>query len=282
MAQRYLEAFEPSSGVSVSSSSSPSARKLIAALWEDGRIFSRDNLQSMRRLAPHLDRAVRLQMRLNLADLHADMVSGALDALTLGVVLVDGAGLPLWLNTRAREIVSRSEGLHLSAAGLTGHRRADTLSLRELIRGAMTTGTQGVLAISRGVEVRPLLLIAVPLRPERARDASDQSACAVLFISDPDQVDNPSVESLRRAFGLTYREAQTAIAVANGHGLKVAAHAMGVAVTTVRTQLQQAFAKTGTRHQAELAALVHRTLTPLRDDSSSRPTEVGQLKLPSS
>jgi DNA-binding CsgD family transcriptional regulator len=86
----------------------------------------------------------------------------------------------------------------------------------------------------------------------------------VVFISDPERTDNPSVESLRRAFDLTYREAQTAIAIADGHGLQAAADAMGVAPTTVRSQLQQAFAKTGTSHQAELAALVHRTLTHIR------------------
>jgi DNA-binding CsgD family transcriptional regulator len=39
---------------------------------------------------------------------------------------------------------------------------------------------------------------------------------------------------------------------------------MGIAVTTARSQLQQAFAKTGTKHQAELAALV-RTLTQVRE-----------------
>ncbi|HLH86988.1 MAG TPA: LuxR C-terminal-related transcriptional regulator [Xanthobacteraceae bacterium] len=71
---------------------------------------------------------------------------------------------------------------------------------------------------------------------------------------------------MQRAFDLTYREAQAALAVANGHGLKAAAQTMGVALTTVRSQLQQAFAKTGTKHQAELAALVHKTLTHVRYD----------------
>jgi DNA-binding CsgD family transcriptional regulator len=84
-----------------------------------------------------------------------------------------------------------------------------------------------------------------------------------VFISDPERPDNPTIESLRRAFGLTYREAEMTIAVAQGQGLKAAAAKMGVATTTARSQLQQAFAKTGTNHQAELAALV-RTLTHLR------------------
>ena len=41
----------------------------------------------------------------------------------------------------------------------------------------------------------------------------------------------------------------------------MAARTVGVAVTTARSQLQQVFGKTGTNHQAELVALIHRTLT---------------------
>jgi DNA-binding CsgD family transcriptional regulator len=263
--QRYLEAFEPLEGASALSASRAAGRKLIAALWEDGRFFGSDSLRFMRVLAPHLDRAMRLQMRLSSADLRADMVSGALDCLTHGVVLVSGAGMPIWLNRRAQEIASHSEALHISSSGFAGRRPSDTQSLRQLIKGAVSTGTQGLLAINRGYESRPLLLIAIPLKPT-VLDAPTQLACGVIFISDPDRTDDPSVESLRRAFNLTYREAQAAIAIAHGRGLQDAADDMGVALTTVRSQLQQAFAKTGTSHQAELAALVQRTLAHLRYD----------------
>jgi DNA-binding CsgD family transcriptional regulator len=264
MAQRYLQAFEPLQGTSASSPLRSPGRKLIAALWEDGHVFGRDNLSSMRLLAPHLDRALRTQMRLNSAELRADMVSGALDCLTFGVVLVDRSGLPLWLNSRAQEVIDRSSALRFSPAGLAGPCPSDTRSLRELIKGAVSARTQRLLAISRGDDLRPLLVIAIPLKPIGIPDASNQCTCGVVFISDPDLTNNPTAESLQRAFDLTYREAQTAIAIAQGHGLQAAADMMGVARTTVRSQLQQAFAKTGTRHQAELAALVHRTLTHFR------------------
>jgi DNA-binding CsgD family transcriptional regulator len=267
MTRRYLQTFEPSEGNSASSR--PAGRNLIAALWEDGRMFSENDLRSMRLLSPHLDRALRLQMRLNAADLRAHLISGALDCLTLGVVLVDRSGGPLWHNRRAQEIVNRPNTLRLSASGLCGRALSDTRSLRELIKGVVSAGSRGVLAMSRGLDLRPLLLTALPLMPVGSPDAlsaGNQCACGVVFISDPDRTDTPTVESLRRAFDLTYREAQMAIAVARGHGLKAAADEMGVALTTARSQLQQAFAKTGTSHQAELAALVHRTLTPLRHD----------------
>ena len=265
LARRYLPAFEPVAGSSVSAPSRPAFRKLIAALWEDGCVFSADDLDCMRILIPHLDRALRLQMRLSAAELKADMVSGALDCLALGVMFVNCAGVPIWLNRRAQELANSSKVLHVSSGGLTGLYPSDTRSLRELVQCAVSGGNQTVLAINRGFEARPLLLIAVPLKPIGHIAVSDALPCGVVFISDPDQMQDPSVDSLRQAFDLTYREAQVAVAIARGHGLQAAAQSMGVAVTTARSQLQQAFTKTGTSHQAELTALVHRTLAPLRN-----------------
>jgi DNA-binding CsgD family transcriptional regulator len=266
MTRRYLQALEPLSDNSGSRSGTSVARNLITALWEDGRMFSAEGLQSMRALAPHLDRAVRLQTSLSAADLRSDMVSGALDHLTLGVILVDNRGLPIWHNRRAQEILNRSDALRLSSTGLTGRTPGDTRALREVIKGAIASGTQGLLAINRDPDIRPLLLITIPLKPVRTSDVSHihQLACGIVFMSDPDISDTPTIESLQRTFDLTHREAEMAIAVARGHGLKVAARTMGVAVTTARTQLQHAFEKTGTSHQAELAALVHQTLTRIR------------------
>lgn len=265
--RRYLTGSE-SDDLSPSTSSS-AHYKIVAALWENGQFLAPEALSIMRLLVPHLDRAVRFQLRSTSAALRADLLSGALDALTLGVVLLDAGGLPLWFNRRAREIFEHSNALRLGSSGLIAAIRLDNQSLNQLIRRTISDGTQGLLAISRGVERRPLLLVTIPLMAEGTHELPAGSPCAAMFINDPDRVDNPSVEALREAFDLTYREAQTAIAVANGHGLKAAAKSMGVAVTTARSQLQQAFAKTNTRQQAELAALVHRMLSQLQYDRSS-------------
>ncbi len=259
MVRRYLQGREPSS------SDVHTARRLIAAMWEDGRMFDFRHLRYMRLLVPHLDRAARLQMRLNLVTLHSELVSGALDNLSLGVIVVDQAGRKIWHNRRAEEIASDPEILTFSGYRLVARNASSTQSLRELICRAVA-GEPGLLPIERNSS-KPLLLVASPLRPAGIYDLSarpDERAYGVVFVSDPDRSDNFTVESVRRAFDLTFREAQTAIAIARGHGLKTAARAMGVAPTTARSQLQQVFAKTGTNHQAELAALVHRTFTHIR------------------
>ncbi|HLH86987.1 MAG TPA: hypothetical protein VKX28_00905 [Xanthobacteraceae bacterium] len=164
LTQRYVAAFDALSSPGPTPAGA-ARRTLIAALWADGHAFGTDSLRAMQLLMPHLDRAVRLQVRLSIADVQADRVAGALDVLTVGVILVARSGKPLWANRRAQEIMRDANGVRLRAAGLMGRRPADTRSLHELIQGAVSGGSQGLAAISRGEDSRPLLAIAVPLKP---------------------------------------------------------------------------------------------------------------------
>jgi DNA-binding CsgD family transcriptional regulator/PAS domain-containing protein len=261
MTKRYLAAAgTPGSAESI-------RRRLIAALWEDGRMFNSDSLGAMRLLAPHLDRAVRLQLRLNVADLRAEMAAGALDHLTLGVILYNRSGDPIWHNRRAREMMDRSTGRRTLTGTLVGSRPNQTRAVRQLIENALSGSTKGVLAIEREFDVRPLLLMAMPLTGYQAtRESESEIPRGVLFISDPDRQDAPTINGFQHAFNLTPKEALVAMAIAEGHGLKVAARRVGIGLTTARSHLQHTFEKTGTKQQAELVALVHRTLGTVRQN----------------
>src|SRR5262249_40898824 len=175
------------------------SRRLIAALWEDGRIFSGDKLHYMRILAPHLERAVRLQMQWSAADLRTDTLSGVLDSLAHGVVLVDHSGLPVSMNRRAKEIMEPSNGLRLSRTGIAGHRPCDTESIRDLINGAMSAGKQGLLAISRVDGLKPLLLIAVAMKPNGGSCGSQSLAQAEAFTSAHGANGKPNEETSHHA-----------------------------------------------------------------------------------
>jgi DNA-binding CsgD family transcriptional regulator len=72
----------------------------------------------------------------------------------------------------------------------------------------------------------------------------------------PDLVGLPDVDRLRAEFGLTKAEARLALRLAEGSSLASAAQAFDVKLTTIRSQLQQVFAKTGTSRQTELVAML--------------------------
>jgi hypothetical protein len=57
--------------------------------------------------------------------------------LTLGVILVDRAGMPIWHNRRAQEIMASADGLRIARNGLVGASPADTQVLRELVTAAV-------------------------------------------------------------------------------------------------------------------------------------------------
>jgi DNA-binding CsgD family transcriptional regulator len=61
---------------------------------------------------------------------------------------------------------------------------------------------------------------------------------------------------LRSAFGLSKAEARLALYLAAGASLPSMAEAFDVKLTTIRSQLQQVFSKTGTSRQAELVAFL--------------------------
>ena len=80
----------------------------------------------------------------------------------------------------------------------------------------------------------------------------------ILLLTDLTSPLRPEATQLCAAFGLTVAEAKLAAKLASGSGIVGAAASLGVSRETARTQLKAVFAKTNTRRQAELAALVSR------------------------
>src|SRR5690348_11800972 len=103
--------------------------------------------------------------------------------------------------------------------------------------------------------------MVAPLRP--AKDGFGGSIpAAIVFIRDAEQ-STPSIEALRGLFGLTAAEAGVALAIAKGRSLDAIAASHRVSLNTARTHLKNILSKTGTRRQAELVALLLRSVATM-------------------
>jgi DNA-binding CsgD family transcriptional regulator len=67
----------------------------------------------------------------------------------------------------------------------------------------------------------------------------------------------PSIEWLRAARGLTFREAQIALEIAQGRTDQEIAVSIGVAFSTVRTHIRRVYEKLGVHNRTSLAHLIH-------------------------
>jgi DNA-binding CsgD family transcriptional regulator len=79
---------------------------------------------------------------------------------------------------------------------------------------------------------------------------------AVLFVSDPVEPVQLSMETICNLYGLTPAEGRLALGLTNGRTMDSLAEEWNVSMHTVRSQLRQIFRKTETSRQSELVKLI--------------------------
>lgn len=153
-------------------------------------------------------------LRLGTLETRLHGLEDALDRLPMGVALVDERGGVLALNRVAERIVAEGDGLWVDREGLAAASPRVTRELRRLIAGASAaargegTAAGGVLALDRPSGARELALLIAPLAREPG--VSGRWPAAIVFVSDPEQADQPPETVLRRLYGLTRAEASLA------------------------------------------------------------------------
>jgi DNA-binding CsgD family transcriptional regulator len=219
--------------------------------------FSEPQLEILRLITPHVQRAFAIHFRL--ADLQSRAVGfeNAIDMIHWGVILIDVKGNVLTMNRSANRHVGAAKGLRVRVGKLCAVQGRESERLMALIDGAVKTtvgkghSAGGTMLVSRSVG-RPLSLTAAPLRDARR----PEDPAAVIFIADPDERTELPGDLLRRGYGLTGAESRLALQLVEGQSLNQAAAQTRVSVLTLRTQLKSVFAKTGVKRQGELIQLL--------------------------
>jgi DNA-binding CsgD family transcriptional regulator len=101
---------------------------------------------------------------------------------------------------------------------------------------------------SRPSGKRPYVIHVLPLTT--AEDPSE--ARVLVMIIDPAQVAEPPKILIRRLFGLSNAEADVALRVVRGDGLKPISADLALSIATIKTHMHHIFDKTDTHRQAEL------------------------------
>lgn len=221
--------------------------------------FSDVQIAPLEIIAPHLKTALYTRRKLLALESRVNDLETTLDQLTSALVMIDATGKTVFVNTGARLILDRSDGICLKNGRLTAQSISENARLREIEVKAIltcngkTATSPGAMLVSRNAG-RPLQLVASPLRT--VIGTMPCKAVAVIFISDPDQRPAAPVEVLRILFGLTRAESRLAISLLDGNSLSESADLINVGQETVRSQVKSIFQKTGTRRQGELVRLL--------------------------
>jgi DNA-binding CsgD family transcriptional regulator len=175
-----------------------------------------------------------------------------MDCFRIGVILAGAGGRVLAANRPAHEIASLKDGLEFSR-GLLRTALPDETSV---LRNSIALGRAPMfLSLSRPSGNRPLTVLVRSLSQDCDASSSDLPVAAV-FVSDPDRRLELNPAGVADLYGLTPAEAAVASLVGVGRPVLEAARRLGVQANTVRVQLKQVYAKTGTRRQSALVYLI--------------------------
>ncbi|WP_104430227.1 helix-turn-helix transcriptional regulator [Methylobacter tundripaludum] len=218
--------------------------------------FSADETAGFARLVPHLRRSCMIHK--NFSEVKRVLATDAslLNRLPVGLVLFDKGGQAVFVNQMAENLVRCSDGFCLNAAGrcLAGNAN-ETRALRRLIGNAAERGQGNAMSLHRNHSNRPLSAIVVSLQNQPVPFIGSGPSVA-LFIYDPDRPLDLDDSLLTQCYGLSPAEAKLATALLRGQTPNDYAQARAISNNTVKTQLKQVLAKTGTHRQSELIQLL--------------------------
>ncbi|MBR0667085.1 helix-turn-helix transcriptional regulator [Roseomonas hellenica] len=221
----------------------------------------------LRRLAPHLSRAIDLSLHTERSHAATWQTALMLDAMPGAALLLDSKGCILRANSGAEALLHEGDGIFARRADglvLAAHGRTEARRLSAAIAGALAvargdSGDAGEpLVVTRPSGRSALLVLVTPLPPTAFSiwDAADAGARVLVQIADPHAPAQAQAEALRRAVGLTAAEARVAALVGAGNSVPEAAKVLGISPLTAKTHLLRCFDKAGVRSQVALARLL--------------------------
>lgn len=206
-------------------------------------------------LAPHVQTAARMQVALEGVQVRASV--RMLDALDAPGLLLDRQGGVIAVSQAADAAMSqgrlfRSHGRRLLAIFPDDEAALQATVGRALAADANTTApAELILRDTEGRSAFSLEIVPIP-----GDGYVLGLAPAVLIVARPARSQGGSPVLAMGAWRLSRSEADIAIRLAQGQALEDIARTRGVALTTVRSQLQAVYLKAGVRRQAELVAAV--------------------------
>lgn len=221
--------------------------------------YGRAHFDALDDLRPTMARASLIAARLGLE--RAQGTVAAMTAMGLPAAILSSSGRVLAANPLFEAMASIF--LPVAMGGLAiGDAEANRLFQQAILaeRREVEPSVRSI-PVAAGTDTPPLILHFLPLRRAAHEIFSGADILvAATAVSASSVVPSPSL--LMGLFDLTPAEARLASALSQGRPLKDAAASSNITVKTGRSYLERIFAKTGTRQQSQLVALLKSTELP--------------------
>jgi len=216
------------------------------------------DMRFLRQLAVHLTRASKLFYKTRSFRDHFAPSLGSLQYLPSSLFILDQWHRVLFANAAAEMLFLNDQGLAVVDGVLEVTSAPMRKKFAEEIEKVIATGMPNALLLKSPGGDRGAGLPCYLLRLPERQDTYQLRADPAVMVLVPRATPNPpeAVALLRTLYALSRREADLAIAIANGATPQDYARDAGLEISTVRSQLKSVFIKTSTHRQTELVRLL--------------------------
>lgn len=225
--------------------------------------YSDEELRTIERLARHIEKSLRLSMRLQDSELVREGLGEALGRLSIGVFALDSMGRITFSNEAGDRLVGdglQIVGQRLCIGNGTQLQQADR-ELQHIVSGGVDKLDPRPILVPRSNGLRSLAVYILPISiGSHPAEQFLTHARALVIAIDPAADFPPDPTIVRDVLGLTLGEARVAALVGSGFSPRDASVRLGITEETARTALKRVFAKAGVSRQSELVALLSKTV----------------------
>jgi DNA-binding CsgD family transcriptional regulator len=228
--------------------------------------YAAAELDALATLAPHIRRAVTIGDLFETQSRESSMFREVVDSFNLAVLVVDADMQLLFANPVAEDYLRDGALLQVSGQKLTVQHELAHFAIQKAV--VLSERSEVALA-SSGIGVPlfktqfPAVAHVLPLGSRSERTQFHNRAAAAIFVATPKSDPLPAIDAIAALFGLTPAEKNVATQAANGQAAADIALSRGVAITTVRSQIDAIYDKTGQTSQLGLQKLILDLTPPL-------------------
>ncbi len=221
----------------------------------DGSSWSSAQIDSLRRLLPHIRLYVSVRQALASAGALGASLTELLDTTGLGIIQLDRRGRIVEMNDRVRDLLRTGDGLFDERGFLFARKSEDNANLQGLLKRALPPfGAQsigGSTMVRRGASALPLLLHVNPV-VQQETDLHVWPVAALVLVVDPESRLRIDPAMAGATLGLTMAESRVAVLLAEGMSIHEIAAATGRKESTIRWHVKNMLTKLGLSRQADL------------------------------
>jgi len=232
--------------------------KVAAVALQRGRSqgsWIAEEVNLLQDLVPDFQQALKIHNKFTRLVCNEKKYHSIIDDIFLGVIVLDKGQQVLHVNTMAKSIINDNPVLDLNNERLFITDKKSNSDFQAMLgrlfhNNKTKTGRSEVMGLRHPDMKFPLPLLAIAQQNTSQFSSSSSSEDdIVLYLSDPKQKNNLSVEVISAVFALTLSEAKVAMALANGHSMTEIAKENNLSIHTVRSYVKTIFEKTGTHQQ---------------------------------